>query len=126
MRIYQLYTLLSGDAAQKVQIWKPGRITAVLWACSHTGTADANEARAELSFQQQSQLATNDAQGIISIFNAQYIRVQTAVGTHRGNENLFHGGLDIPTGPPGTYLYVNTVITGTTILRTLVHVWEGR
>lgn len=124
MRTYQLLATVTGPNAANVQVWKPGRIVAVSWSSQSNSVADGGRIAGELSFQSGTQITTNDAQGIISHYEGFFLKAVTAVGQFSTHDNFFVGGLDIPTGVAGSFIYLHTLFAGTGTLIAVVHCLE--
>jgi hypothetical protein len=83
--------------------------------------ANNDQVHAELSFQQTSQVTTDDAQGIIDAV-AGWNNLVTS-GMSFAHLNKVCNGLYVPVGV-GQIVYLNTSITGAAQVKVIMHVME--
>src|SRR5687768_14590477 len=77
---YVLYATTLQASAANLQFWRSGRIIGCVWNVQLNASQDDGAYSAELSFQAVSQLATNNAQDIVSAV-AGYVNFTTSGAT---------------------------------------------
>lgn len=112
MRTYQLYASISASAnnAAEITVARSGRIRGIAFAVRGGGASDGDICDLEVSFTPASQVASNDAQGVLATRRFS-IDVLTS-GTIMFNENSYVGPLDIEV-QTGQKIYLNAVESGT-------------